>query len=209
MASRSYPLFPALALVLGMPAAMAVADGAPAAATPSSVAPSAPDVAKLEFRSFDLAAPGQTGVMLPYTLEAPTTWEVRPWANNAFLILGPPDQRPAELGQPQNPWVVVVRPSNKEFPGVEASISNITASAKRATDWRLVAIEARDFSGAKGLLVQMESGDPSRRRQTMIAKVPFASGALDVIASAPVGDFAAFRPLYERILFSLRPAKKE
>src|SRR3989304_7028593 len=75
----------------------------------------------------------------------------------------------------------------------------------RAADWKAPVVEVREVGGVRGLLVEMVRGEGTGAMTSLTLKLPVGEGSADFIGTAPTSEFAAARPLVERILFSIQP----
>lgn len=152
--------------------------------------PSAP--AKVEYHRVLLSL-GQ-GKDLPYTIEVPKDWTIRPAGNAPGIWVGPPDAKTSA-----DPRMIWVRGSRVSLADPETVASNIRANDAQNDQWTAPRVEVKDLGGVRGLLVRMDTGTGDAMRSTLTLKVPLANAALDLVASATNAEI-------ERVLLSVRPA---
>lgn len=143
---------------------------------------------------------------LPFTVELPQGWEVRPWLNDQWLLISPPGEMPGEVGKPANPRALIVRHSIVDIRNPEAIIANIRANVAQDKSLKMDLIEVREVAGVRGIVSQIEGGEGDARRITYSLKIPLEDKSLDITVSCPTGAFSEYRPLYERIFSSLKKA---
>ncbi len=143
-----------------------------------------------------------SGSALPYTIELPDGWEVREDKDYPGLWLGPADAK-----IPSDPRLVWVRGSRGTVANPEDAAARIRAADAEQKDWAASRLEVKEVGGVKGVLVRMDSGEGDQARSTLALKMPFFSTALDFMASGPRAEFEKMLPVYEQILFSVRPEK--
>jgi len=213
MRSRSLIVpFAFLAALAG--GALGAAKPAPKSPATAAVKPVKPapkiDLEATDFQSVQPTNPSDEAKTLPYVLDVPRGWEMRTWSSGGFVMIGPKGQMPPTGGAArQNPWVIALHLNPKKFPGAEQAIADLKANLAKTTGFTLISAEVRDFGGTPGMLALTDSGADELSTRTYTVRVPLGDTTLDVIASAPRGEFAEFQPLYERILFSLQPAAAE
>lgn len=142
-----------------------------------------------------------SGSNLPYTVEIPDGWVVREDKTYPGLWLGPAD---AKL--PSDPRLVWVRGSRTSLLDPQDAAAKIRAADEKEASWKASVVEVREVAGVKGVLVRMDSGEGAEARSTLALKMPFYNTALDFMASGPRAEFEKMLPVYEQILFSVRPA---
>lgn len=144
--------------------------------------------------------PGANGKPFPYTVEVPADWQVRQAKEYPGLWLGPAD---AKL--PDDPHLVYVRISTVSLADPAAVVASIKANDAADATWSAPLVEVREVNGVKGVVVQMDSGTGDKARSTLTVKLPLPKTSVDFIGSARPEEFGKLRPLYERVLFSVRP----
>jgi len=158
-----------------------------------------------KFETHRLQMPRSTGP-LPYTIELPEGWQVRPWLNDQWVLIAPPGEMPGEVGKPANPRAMIVRHSIVDIRDAEAIVANMRANLAQDKQLKVDVLEVREVAGVKGIVSQLESGDGDARRITYGLKVPLGDKSIDFTVSCPTGAFSEYRPLYERIFNSLKKA---
>lgn len=141
-----------------------------------------------------------SGSALPYTIEVPDGWELREDKEYPGLWLGPAGAR-----IPSDPQLVWVRGSRTALVSPQDTVAQIRAGDEKDASWSASRLEVKEVGGVKGVLVRMDSGEGAQARSTLVLKMPFYSTALDFMASGPRADFEKMLPVYEQILFSVRP----
>lgn len=143
-----------------------------------------------------------SGSNLPYTVEVPDGWEVREDKDYPGFWLGPADAK-----IPSDPRLVWVRGSRTSLVDPQDAIAKIRAADEKGSGWAASVLEVKEVGGVKGVFVRMDSGEGAEARSTLALKMPFYNTALDFMASGPRAEFEKMLPVYEQILFSVRPAK--
>ncbi|HSN87896.1 MAG TPA: hypothetical protein VL025_14150 [Thermoanaerobaculia bacterium] len=141
-----------------------------------------------------------SGSALPYTIEVPDGWELREDKEYPGLWLGPAGAR-----IPSDPQLVWVRGSRTALVSPQDTVAQIRAGDEKDASWSASRLEVKEVGGVKGVLVRMDSGEGAQARSTLVLKMPFYSTALDFMASGPRAEFEKMLPVYEQILFSVRP----
>ncbi|HSS48552.1 MAG TPA: hypothetical protein VLX28_06370, partial [Thermoanaerobaculia bacterium] len=141
------------------------------------------------------------GKALPYTIEVPMGWEAHQVAGFPGLWIGPADAKP-----PEDPRLIWARGSLVSLADPDKVVANIHANDAADSKWSAPRVEVKDVGGVRGVLVQMNSGEGDKARSSLTLKLPLAKVSLDIVASATRAEFPQRLPLYERILFSVRPA---
>jgi hypothetical protein len=154
------------------------------------------------FHRVELKPTAGQGNTLPYTIEVPQEWQMRQVAEYPGLWIGPADAKP-----PEDPRLIWVRGSKVSLASPEEVVANIKANDAAQAGWSAPQVEVVAVGGVRGVLVRMDSGEPGKERSSLTLKLPLAGLAVDFIASADRSEFEQRRPLFERILFSVRPAK--
>lgn len=142
-----------------------------------------------------------SGSALPYTIELPAGWAVREDKDYPGLWLGP-----ANAKIPSDPELVWVRGSRGSLENPEDAVAKIRAADAQQKDWTASRLEVMEVGGIKGVLVRMDSGEGDQARSTLALKMPFYNTALDFMVSGSRAEFERMLPVYEQILFSVRPA---
>jgi len=186
----------ALAILLSAGLSVGASAGLAVPAPPAPPASAAPDLGA--FHRIEL--PGANGRPFPYTVEVPADWQVRQAKEYPGLWLGPAD---AKL--PDDPHLVYVRISTVSLADPAAVVASIKANDAADASWSAPLVEVREVGGVKGVVVQMDSGAGDKARSTLTVKLPLPKTSVDFIGSARPAEFAKLRPLYERVLFSVRP----
>jgi hypothetical protein len=182
----------AAAGLLTLLAAAAAAGAEPPAGTESSAVSET-------FERVELPpAPGQEA--FPYTLDVPEGWRVQTESDTRGLWIGPPGTNPRDHHR-----LVYARFSPVSLADPAAVAASIEANAAEAPDWRAPVVEVRDFGGVAGVWVQMERGEGAEGRTTLVVKLPLGDTSVDFLATAGGDELGELRPLFERILLSLRP----
>jgi len=158
----------------------------------------AEDFHRIELRPSD---PKVQGKPLPYTIEVPKDWQARQVEGYPGLWIGPADAKP-----PEDPRLIWVRGSLVNLTEPDKVAANIRANDAADPKWSAPRVEVKEVGGVRGLLVQMEIGEGDKARSSLILKLPLDKVSLDITASASRAEFLKQLPLYERILFSARPA---
>lgn len=135
----------------------------------------------------------------PYDIEIPDGWDVRHDKGFDGIWLAPPD---AVLGK--DPRTVYVRISPSPMPDAATVIANIKKSDAEKPEWSAPELSAKKVGNVEGVLVRMDSGLGPAARSTLTLKVPLAPHSVDFMASASRAEFDKLRPLWERMLFSVR-----
>jgi hypothetical protein len=143
-----------------------------------------------------------SGSSLPYTVEIPDGWELREDKAYPGLWLGPADAK-----IPSDSRLVWVRGSRTSLLDRDDAIAKIRAADEKDAGWAASVVEAKEVGGVKGVLVRMDSGEGTEARSTLALKMPFYNTSLDFMASGPRAEFEKMLPVYEQILFSVRPAQ--
>ena len=141
-----------------------------------------------------------SGSSLPYTIEVPDGWELREDKGYPGLWLGPAD---AKL--PSDPRLVWVRGSRTSLLDPQDAAAKVRAGDEKDASWSASVVEVKEVGGVKGVLVRMDSGEGAEARSTLVLKMPFYNMALDFLVSGPRAEFEKMLPVYEQILFSVRP----
>lgn len=149
-----------------------------------------------------VALKNANGSVLPYTIEIPDGWEVRENKEYPGLWLGP-----ANAQIPSDSQLVWVRGSRTSLVKPEETVAQIRAGDEKDSSWSASRLEVKELGGVKGVLVRMDSGDGAQARSTLVLKMPFYSAALDFLVSGSGAEFERMLPVYEQILFSVRPAQ--
>ena len=100
-----------------------------------------------------------------------------------------------------------VRGSRTSLLDREDAIAKIRAADEKDAGWAASVLEVKEVGGVKGVLVRMDSGEGTEARSTLALKMPFYNTALDFMASGPRAEFEKMLPVYEQILFSVRPVQ--
>ncbi len=179
-------------------AAAALAIGRAAQAAPVQGA-----VEQGPFETHELKLP-KMAAPLPYTIDVPQGWEVRPWLNDQWLLIAPPGEMPGEVGKPANPRAMIVRHSLVDIRDAAAVVTNIKANAAQDKQSKWDLVEVRDVAGVKGIISQIEGGEGDAQRITYVLKIPYGAQSIDFTVSCPTGAFSEYRPLYERIFQSIK-----
>lgn len=148
-----------------------------------------------------VALKNSSGSALPYTIELPDGWGVREDKDYPGLWLGPADAK-----IPSDPRLVWVRGSRTSLVNPQETVAQIRAGDEKEPSWSASRLEVKEVGGIKGVLVRMDSGEGVEARSTLVLKMPFYSTALDFLASGSRAEFERMLPVYEQILFSVRPA---
>ena len=141
----------------------------------------------------------------PYTIAVPTTWEARREIPAPGIFLGPPG------AQPDNDFqMVFVRHSTVDLSDPQKVVDAIAANDEHQP-WTAEELKVIDADGRKAVWILMEiPGDATQpARRTLTLKLPIDGGSVDVMATAPVDEFDALRPEFERILRSVRPVEAD
>ncbi|HEV8578793.1 MAG TPA: hypothetical protein VGX68_06875 [Thermoanaerobaculia bacterium] len=154
------------------------------------------------FHRVELKPTAGQGNPLPYTIEVPQEWQMRQVAEYPGLWIGPADAKP-----PEDPRLIWVRGSKVSMANPEEVVANIKANDAAQAGWSAPQVEVKEVGGVRGVLVRMDSGEAGKERSSLTLKLPLAGMAIDFIASADRKEFEQRRPLYERILFSVRPTQ--
>lgn len=187
----------AAAGLLTLLGAVAAAPSPAAGAEPPAGAES-PAVSET-FERVDLPpAPGQE--VFPYTLDVPEGWRVQTESDTPGLWIGPPGTNPRDHYR-----LVYARFSPVSLADPAEVAASIEASAAEAADWRAPVVEVRDFGGVSGVWVEMDRGEGDEGRTTLVVKLPLGDTSVDFLATAGRDELGELRPLFERILLSLRP----
>ena len=136
----------------------------------------------------------------PYTLEIPPEWKVQTGPEFPAAWLAPEGVDPRSASR-----LVYVRISPVALSDPEAVATNIRANDEKSADWKAPVVEVREVGGVRGLLVEMVRGEGTGAMTSLTLKLPVGEGSADFIGTAPTSEFAAVRPLVERILFSIQP----
>lgn len=174
---------------------------ASAAPTTPAAAPAAASAAQ-EFHRVDLRPTRSQGEPIPYTLEVPVDWQVREIEGFPGLWIGPADAKP-----PEDPRLIWIHGSMVSMADPEKLVANIKASDAQKPEWTAPRVEVKEVGGVRGLLVQMDAGEGDKARSNLTLKMPLQNLAIDFVATASQAEFAKNLPLYERILFSVRPVE--
>ncbi|HSF44309.1 MAG TPA: hypothetical protein VLT87_31265 [Thermoanaerobaculia bacterium] len=145
-----------------------------------------------------------SGSSLPYTIEVPDGWELREDKGYPGLWIGPAD---AKL--PSDPRLVWVRGSRTSLVDPGDAAAKVRAGDEKDASWSASVVEVKEVGGVKGVLVRMDSGEGAQARSTLVLKMPFYNMALDFMVSGPRAEFEKMLPVYEQILFSVRPNKSQ
>lgn len=148
-----------------------------------------------------VALKNSSGSALPYTIELPDGWAVREDKEYPGLWLGPAD---AQI--PSDPRLVWVRGSRTSLTNPQETVAQIRAGDEKEPSWSASRLEVKEVGGVKGVLVRMDSGEGEKARSTLVLKMPFYNTALDFLASGSRAEFEKMLPVYEQVLFSVRPA---
>jgi hypothetical protein len=145
---------------------------------------------------------GPQGAPLPYTIEVPADWQVRPVTGFPGLWIGPADAKP-----PEDPRLIWVHGSQVALADPAQIVANIKANDAQHPEWSAPRAEVRDLGGVKGVLWQLDSGTGDKARSVLTLKMPLQATKMfvDFSASAAPADFAKLQPTYEKILLSVRP----
>lgn len=154
------------------------------------------------FHRVELKPTTGQGNPLPYTIEVPQDWQMRQVAEYPGLWIGPPDAKP-----PEDPRLIWVRGSKVSLAKPEEVVANIKANDEAQAAWSAPEVGVKEVGGVRGVLVRMDSGEPGKERSSLTLKLPLAGFAVDFIASSDRQEFEQRRPLYERILLSVRPTQ--
>jgi hypothetical protein len=178
-----------------IPSLFLVATFAICAVTAAATAPPAPMT-----RRIDLIGPD--GKVFPYSVEIPVDWQVVPDPEKKGLWLAPAGVDPGK-----DPRSVFVRPSPADLRKPEETVRSIQENDKKDDTWAapLVAVRPVGTTGTRGILVQMDSGKGASARSLLVLKLPVGPESVDLMGVAPRALFAALRPAYEKILFSVQP----
>ncbi|MEA2691382.1 MAG: hypothetical protein QOJ16_769 [Acidobacteriota bacterium] len=171
------------------------------AVTAAATAPPAPSAAPAPTtRRIDLIGPD--GKVFPYSVEIPVDWQVVPDPEKKGLWLAPAGVDPGK-----DPRSVFVRPSPADLRKPEETVRSIQENDKKDDTWAapLVAVRLVGTTGTRGILVQMDSGKGASARSLLVLKLPVGPESVDLMGVAPRALFAALRPAYEKILFSVQP----
>lgn len=186
-------------LAVALPAAACAAPetGSKPAAAETPAAPAAQ-----EFHRVDLKPTHSQGQSIPYTLEVPVDWQAREIEGFPGLWIGPADAKP-----PEDPRLIWIHGSMVSMADPEKLVENIKASDAQKPEWSAPRIEVKEVGGIRGLLVQMDAGEGDQARSNLTLKMPLQNLAIDFVATASRAEFQKNLPLYERILFSVRPVE--
>jgi len=149
--------------------------------------------------------PGAPGKPFPYTVELPAGWQMRQVEGIPGVWLGPADAKP-----PEDPRLIYVRISPNSLANPEQTVANIRAADEKQP-WSAPQVDVKEVGGVRGVLVRMDSGEGDKARSTLVLKLPLEGGGVDFLGSAPRAEFEKLRPVYEKVLFSVRqrPAGKK
>ncbi len=187
--SRNTP-FLLTALVLVLTAVLAL---------PATAADMAEDAAQKTQR-IDLPSLS-TVTPYPYTIAVPLTWEPRREIPAAGVFLGPPGSMPDN-----DDTMIFVRHSTVDVSDPQKVLDAIKANDP-AQPWSAKELKVIDAGGRKAawILMELPPQKDNGARRTLTVKLPVADGSVDVMATAPVDQFDALRPEFERILRSIQP----
>jgi len=141
----------------------------------------------------------------PFTIEIPSTWEVRRDLPAPGVFLGPPEGDPDS-----HPEMVLVHESEVPLGEPEAVLTNIRANAETRS-WALLEAEVRDFGGVLGLWIvrKLPPAGAHGERVNVAVKLPLGGKSLDLMATVPMAEYEALSAQLERMLQSVRPAGAE
>lgn len=171
-----------------------------ALAIPAAPSAAAADDAAQQTRRIELPTLS-TAQSFPYTIAIPETWEPRREIPAPGIFLGPPG------AQPDSDYsMVFVRRSTVDLSDPQKVVEAIEANDPQQP-WTAEELKVIDANGRKGVWILMKiPGDAKQpARRTLTVKLPIDGGSIDVMATAPVDDFDALRPGFEKILRSIRP----
>jgi hypothetical protein len=166
-----------------------------AAEPPAPAQPAAPAAGA----SQRIELPGAPEKPFPYTVEIPAGWQLREVEGIPGVWLGPTDAQP-----PNDPRLIYVRISPASLADPAQTAANIRAADEKQP-WSAPLVEVREVGGIRGVLVRMDSGEGDAARSTLVLKLPLEGGGVDFLGSAPRAEFEKLLPVYEKVLFSVRP----
>jgi hypothetical protein len=178
---------------LGALGALGAVAALSATAAPANAAPAT--------RRIELPAPD--GRTYPYTVEIPADWQVRPEPGQKGTWLAPAGVDPGK-----DPRAIFVRPSPANLTDPAATVRSIEESDRQNDTWAAPLVAVKEVGGARGVLVQMDSGQGVTARSLLVLKLPVGTTSVDLMGVAPRPSFPTLRPAYEKVLFSVRPAQK-
>jgi len=146
-----------------------------------------------------------TATNFPYTIAVPATWEARREIPAPGIFLGPPG------AQPDSDFsMIFVRHSSVDLTDPQKVVDAIAANDAQQP-WTAEEAKVIDADGRPAVWILMKiPGDAKQpARRTLTVKLPVDDGSVDVMATAPVDEFDALRPEFERILRSIRPETRD
>jgi hypothetical protein len=161
--------------------------------------PAAEPAAPAAGASRRIELPGAPEKPFPYTVEIPGGWQLREVEGTPGIWLGPADAQP-----PNDPRLIYVRISPTPLADPAKTVANIRAADEKQP-WSAPLVEEREVGGIRGVLVRMDSGEGDAARSTLVLKLPLEGGGVDFLGSAPRAEFEKLLPVYEKVLFSVRP----
>jgi Short C-terminal domain len=149
--------------------------------------------AKAELPGRRVAVAG-TSLSYPYTVEIPSDWYIYQEGNpNSMLLLVPPGAKNGD------PGVIGVVACTISLADPEQIATNLRRSLKGV---KIVGV--KEIDGVRGVLAEWDQGD-----STLLGlMLPTSSGCVQFMGRSPRAQFAARRPEYERIIFSVRRAQE-
>ncbi len=149
--------------------------------------------AKAELPGRRVAVAG-TSLRYPYTVEIPSDWYIYQEGNPpSMLLLVPPGTRNG------NPDMIGVIACNRSL----ANPDEVAANVKRTLKGVKTAV-VKDIDGVRGVLAEWDQGNST----VLGLMLPTSSGCVEFLGQSPRAQFAARRPGYERIIFSVRRAQE-
>ncbi|HTQ81499.1 MAG TPA: hypothetical protein VMM92_15985, partial [Thermoanaerobaculia bacterium] len=108
----------------------------------------------------------------------------------------------------KDPRAILVRPSPADLRKPEETVRSIMESDKKDDTWTAPLVVVREVGGVRGVLVQMDSGQGQTARSLLVLKLPVGETSVDLMAVSPRSFFSLLRPTYEKVFFSVQPAKQ-